>query len=200
MDDVIDDLNAISAHYIGINSGDSESDMITLATATGTTDPSGLPYVFTISMSGTGLGAQLVDAIAELSRRDSVELTFRLRDDPADSVDTVTEFVDYVQPSITGGWPDPADPSVTCDGGLEVADLYDPLDGRPDSFESVHNGTPVCFDIFVKRNVSVAATPGPQVFPLEIDIVADGDTVLETFTVHFIVPPREIPPGVVECP
>ena len=182
-------LTAISARYIGVNSGASRPDMVTVATGTGSVDTSGTPLVFDISSSGTGLGSQVVDAIEILAEQVPIEVTTRTRDDTTDSVDTVTAFIDHIEPSTLGGYPDPADPTRVCVGGLAVADLYDPLDGRSDSFTSVLPGTIVCFDIYPKQNWTVPATDAPQTFLCEIDVIGDGVTVLDSRNVYFLVPP-----------
>jgi len=182
-------LNSISAKYIGVNSGSTHADMVTIATGTGSVDSTGSPLVFDISSTGTGLGAQVVDAIEILAEQVPIEVTTQMRDDTTDLVDTVAEFIDYIEPSVVGGWPDPTDPSIICVSGLDVADLYAPIDGRNDSFTSVLPGTPVCFDIYVKQNWTVPATDEPQTFLCEIDVVGDGLTVLSTRNVYFLVPP-----------
>jgi hypothetical protein len=152
-------------------------------------DITGTPLVLDVPSDGSGLGAQLVDAIEILANLVPVEVTVDLRDDLADLVDTRVEFIDYIEPSVVGGWPDRGDPSIICVGGLEVDDRYYPLDGRPDSFTEVLPGTPVCFDIYVKQNWTVPATRDPQSFLLEIDVIANGLTVLDTRDVYFLVPP-----------
>jgi hypothetical protein len=189
LDQAVTALNSISAKYIGVNSGSSRADMEDIAIGTGSADVMGTPLVLDVPSDGSGLGAQLVDAIEILAHQVPVDVSFRLRDDPSDMVDTVSEFVDYVEPSVAGGWPDPSDPTVICVGGLDVDDRYPPLDGRPDSFSDVLPGTPVCFDVYVKQNWTVRARREPLVFLLEIDVIADGITVVDTIDVYFLVPP-----------
>jgi hypothetical protein len=188
-DQAITALNDISARYIGVNSGSSHADFVTIANGTGSVDTSGNPLVFDISSDGSGLGAQVVDAIEILANQVPIEVTTDLRDDLSDLVDTVDVFVDYIEPSVTGGFEDPRDPSVICVGGLAVDDLYDPFDGRPDSFTAILPGTPVCFDIYVKQNWDVPCTDEPQTFLCEIDVIGDAITVLDTRNVYFLVPP-----------
>jgi hypothetical protein len=163
--------------------------MQNIATGTGSVDLSGSTLVFDISSSGSGLGSQVVDAVQILANQVPIEVTTDMRDDLSDLVDTVSEFVDYIEPSVAGGWPDPSDPTIICVGGLDVADLYDPLDGRPDSFTAILPGTPVCFDIYVKQNWSVPCTEDPLTYLCEIDVIGDGLTVLDTRDVYFLVPP-----------
>jgi hypothetical protein len=190
-DRAIDALSGIGARYVGVNSGtgslSSHVDMLVVAEGTGSVDPSGTPYVFDISSDGSGLEAQIVDAVEVLADLGEVELTTALRDDPADTVDTVEAFIDSVEPSLTGGWPDPMDPTVICVGGLEVGDRYDPLDGEPDTFTSVASGTPVCFDIYVQGNETVPAIEEDQLFTCEIDVVVNGE-VADTRSIYFLVP------------
>jgi hypothetical protein len=191
-DRAISELNSISARYIGVNSGGTtgaRDDMEFIASGTGSVDHSGAPLVFDVSSTGTGLGGEVVDAIEILADQVPVDVTVDLRDDLADLVDTTVEFIDYIEPSVAGGWPDRGDPSIICVGGLEVDDRYHPLDGRPDSFTQVLPGTPVCFDIYVKQNWTVPATRDPQSFLLEIDVIADRITVVDTREVYFLVPP-----------
>ncbi len=182
-------MTSINARYIGVNSGDSGADMIQIANGTGSVDIGGSPLVFTISADGSGLGAQVVNAVSTLANQVPIEVTTRLRDDPADSVDTVASFIDHVEPSTVGGYPDPMDPTRICVGGLAVGDRYDPFTGVPDSFTSVLPGQIVCFDIYPKQNWTVPATTSPQTFRCEVDVLGDGFTVLDTRTVYFLVPP-----------
>ncbi len=188
-DDAIDALGQISAKYVGVNSGSSRADMEIIAEGTASVDTSGEPLVFDISSAGTGLGTQVVDAIATLANDVTVVATTRLRDDDSDLVDAVVEFIDHVEPSAVGGHADPLDPTKICAGGLSVGDEYEPFDGMPDSFTSVLPGTLVCFDIHVKQNWTVPALPGPQAFRCEIDVIANTVTTLDTRVIHFLVPP-----------
>jgi len=194
-------LNSISARYIGVNSGagtgSSHMDMATIATGTGSVDPSGAPLVYDISSTGIGFGSQVVDAIEILAGSPIVEFTTRLDDDPSDPVDVIAELVDCVEPSVMGGWPDPTDPTTICASGLDAADRYPPFDGRNDSFTAVPPGTAMCFDIFVKQNWTVPATDAPRILQGEIEVVGDGETDLDTRTLIFVVPvPAHDPP----CP
>ncbi len=185
-------LNGISAKYIGVNSGStygSREDMIIVATGTGSVDTSGSPLVFDIPSDGSGLGTQVVTAIEILANQVPIEVTTQLVDDPGDLVNTVEEFVDHIVPSVVGGYADPADPTVICVSGLEVGDLYAPLDGRPDSFPSILPGTIVCFDIHVKQNWTVPSSTGPQTYECDINVIGDGITILDTRKVYFLVPP-----------
>jgi len=185
-------LDSIGARYIGVNSNpgtySSHADMVVVATASGSVDWSGSPLVFDIPSDGSGLATVVVDAVEMIVETMGMEITAVLRDDPSDSIDVVAEFVDYVEPSTTGGWPDPVDPSRVCVGGLDVADLREPVDGRPDSFLDVMPGTLVCFDIRVKQNWTVPATAQMQLFAGDIDLVGDDVTILDSRRIYLMVP------------
>jgi len=130
--------------------------------------------------------------VLETGSTGPMEVTAVLRDDPSDLVDTVAEFIDFIEPSTVGGYPDPRDPSKICVSGLEVADLHEPLDDRPDAFTSVPAETVVCFDIHVKQNWTVPSCEDPRTFLCEVDLVGDGGEVLDTLRVYFLVPPEYI--------
>jgi hypothetical protein len=191
--DAIDGLNQISARYVGVNSGPStygsHDDMVVIAEGTGSVDASGTPLVFDIASDGSGLGMQVVDAVDILANNVAIEVTTDIRDDETDLVNVVTAFIDHIEASTVGGYVDPGDPERTCEGGLAVDDLYEPLDGRPDSFTGVLPGTIVCFDIYPKQNWTVVATSEPQTFRCEIDVIGNEVTVLDTRVVYFLVPP-----------
>lgn len=116
------------------------------------------------------------------------EITYELTDDPSDSVDTVAEFIDSVEPDVIGGRPDPGGSLRVCAGGLDVDDFNAPFDGAPDTFTSVPGDTLVCFDIRVKPNTTVPGEEGRAVYWCEINIVEDSISV-DTRSLIFIVPP-----------
>jgi hypothetical protein len=182
-------LNAIDAHYIGVNSGASRPDMEVIAMGTGSVDSRDSPLVFDISPTGGGLGEQVVEAIEILASQVPVDVTALLRDDPSDAIDPVATFVTLFEASTEGGHRDPLDPSVVCVPGLLVEDRYEPFDGRPDTFPGVLPGTAVCFEIRVGPNRTVPATREPQSFMARVDLVGGGTTVLDSIRIFFLVPP-----------
>jgi len=172
--------------------------MVIIAEGTGSVDEAGLAFVIDISSAADDIGTQIVDAV-DLVVPDDLEVTFRLRDDPTDLVDATEEFIDYIEPSVVGGVPDPADPTVICASGLEVDDLRDPFDARPDTFTSVPVGTAVCFDIYVKQNWSVPPTDEIATYGLEVDVMAGDGRYLDSFDITFIVPPDGTDPWNFTC-
>ncbi|MBW2261154.1 MAG: hypothetical protein JRG91_04205 [Deltaproteobacteria bacterium] len=181
-------LNSISAKYIGVNSGESalagRDDMVIIAEGTGSVAASGNPLVFDIPRDGSGLGSQVVEAIAVLSRNVPVDITAVPRDDPSDDIDALT-LIDHVEPDSDGGIALPEDHARICPGGLPVTDADD--DTILDTFSSVL-GSAVCFDVHLRRNETIPALSSHQEFRFLIDVIADGVTVLDTREVVLCVP------------
>ena len=186
---VVAALTARRARVISVDSGDtvSRADGTQLARDTGAIDPStGSPLLYTISATGTGLSAAVVDGIAAVSRipldvsAQAVDLV-----DMGETVDAVAAFVDHLEPNATGA------PGLTCTGGFATSD-YAGIDGDSfaDTFLDVTPGAPVCFDIIPKQNDTVPATLVPQIFRAQINVIGDGFTPLDDRVVYFLVPPR----------
>jgi hypothetical protein len=191
-DDAVDALNSVGAKFIGVNSGpgsgSAHDDMIVIAEGTGSVDVAGAPLVFDIATDGSGLGSQVVEAIRILSRHVPVDTSLRLRDEEGDLVDALEHFVDRFEANVEGGIADPRDPSMVCEGGLEVADLA-PVDGIPDTFTDLLPGTAVCFDVLARANWIAPETHEPQVFAVDVALLADGAAVGAGRQLRFLVPP-----------
>ncbi|MDD5307193.1 MAG: hypothetical protein PHU25_07720 [Deltaproteobacteria bacterium] len=157
-----------------------------IATDTGTVDASNKPLVYDVNANGVGLDSDVVDAVATLASQTPMAISAVARDDTTDGVDA-TVFIDHISPSTAGGTEDPEKPGVICVGGLEVED--DNGDSVPDMFPTVKAGTPVCFDIFVKKNETVQSSAKPEVYMAYVDVIGDNHTVLDTREVYFLVPP-----------
>jgi hypothetical protein len=192
-DDAITALASIDARYVGINSGtgsySAHNDMWDLAVGTDSTEFSGRPFVFDITSSGTGIDEAVVDTIELAVRTHAAEVTAVVRDDESDGIDAVWEFIDHVEPSLAGGWPDPDDPTRICASDRPVADLVEPLDGRPDTFAAVYPDMTVCFDVYVKQNWTVPATRELQVLLAHLDVVTNTGSVIVTRDIYFVIPP-----------
>jgi hypothetical protein len=187
-------MNAINAKYIGVNSGSSHADMVTVATGTGSVDSGGVPLVFDIPSTGTGLGTQVVDAVTHLANNVPIRVDAIASDDPSDSVDAVAEFVDRIQTNTSGSsiWDPILSEWRVCTSTVPTA-----TPGTPptvDYFSSVLPGQPVCFDIYPAMNSSVPPLTTPQIFRAVIDVIGDLFTPLDSRDVYFLVPP-EIPGG-----
>lgn len=48
----------------------------------------------------------------------------------------------------------------------------------------------VCFDIFVKKNVSIEPSPKPQLFKATMSVLGDRTQRLDSRDVCFLVPPK----------
>jgi hypothetical protein len=183
--DVTTALNAAQIRYIGIESGNASlrTSMQSMGRDTGSvSSTTGLPFVYTISSSGTGLSSTVVDAVAELAGNIPVRVDANAVDDPTDAVDAPAAFIDHLEANISGG----TVLGRVCTN-LPTADGNS--DGFTDYFPSVLPGTSVCFDIVAKPNQTVPATAEPQIFKASIDVVGDQRTPLDTRSVYFVVPP-----------
>ena len=188
LDQAVDALNSISAKYIGVNSTGaftgSYEEMVYIANGTGSVDAGGDPLVFNIPPDGSGLGLQIVDAIATLARNVPVDITAEPRDDPADEIDALA-FVERIEPDTDGGVGLDEDSTRVCSSDLPVTDADG--DTFADTFSSVLGGT-VCFDIHLRRNEILPPGSEPRVLRLTIDVVADGVSILDTREVLLCVP------------
>ncbi|MBN1772951.1 MAG: hypothetical protein JXB32_16905 [Deltaproteobacteria bacterium] len=184
-----DALVAANISVIGVNSGSARSHLETLARDTGAVDVGGTPLVYDISSSGTGLGTQVINAVQTLANNVPIRVDAQFVDDPADTVNTRTAFLDYLETNTSGAsvW-DPATSTTRVCTTLTAADSDG--DGHPDYFPSLLPGTSVCWDIHVKRNETVAATADAQIYRATINVIGDLFTPLDSRDVFFLVPPE----------
>jgi hypothetical protein len=186
-------LNARSIRVIGVSSGGTGSrhDLEAVARATGAVDVGGTPLVYDIPADGSGLGAQVITAVQTLATSVALRIDAVPVDDPADSVNAPAEFIAYIEANASGEMI--TDPVSGVERVCTVTDplpVDDPADGHPDYFPRVLPGTPVCFDIIPKRNVTVPATREPQMFRATIQVQGDRITILDERDVFFLVPPE----------
>lgn len=137
------------------------------------------PLAFRMNDDGSGLGAAVVTAIEVLTTYGAIDVSARPVDDPTDSVDAVSSFIDGIIANPFAGAP--------CDSGLTAVDRNG--DGKLDTFVDVLPGKRVCFDVIPKTNSSVPATEAPQMFKASISILGDEVTLLDSRSVYFLVPP-----------
>jgi len=181
----VDAINGINGKYVGINSGDSYTDMAAVAAGTGSIDMEGDPLVFNVPDGGLGIGGHIVDAVTHLFSQGSLVVTAAVRDDGADDIDA-SIFIDRIEPNTTDSMEDPDNPGVFCVTGLPTADVSG--DGHDDTFTSVAPATAVCFDVIPAGNETVPSSADPRICRVFIDIIADGITLLDTEEIYFIIP------------
>ncbi len=142
------------------------------------------PLVFDVRTDGTGLGALIVDAIEQLATFGTIDISARAvgtrdRDRPAaiDFLPDGTTTADF----ITSIVPHPPAP----DGAAIVGDV----------FVGVQPGSRVEFDL-TAQNDFVVEIEELQLFTLDIEVVGDGVTVLDSRNVYVIVPQRIVEPEI----
>ncbi|NIS37085.1 MAG: hypothetical protein GWN07_39725 [Actinobacteria bacterium] len=185
--DTINALNAINAKVVGVSvrGTTAQPDLNAIATATGAVDGAGMPLVSVTATDGTVSDA-IVDQIRTLANDTPIDISVVFEDDPSDSVDTWSAFVDHLEANEAG------DPGRGC--AARTGEDTD-ADGFPDTFRAVTPGEPVCFDIVVKQNDTVMPTGDPQLFRATLRVLGDGFTELDSRDVFFLVPPEIVVGG-----
>lgn len=194
--DIVTAMNAIGGRVVVLGptaSGASGTTWTQIAMGTNSVGTGGAPLLFP-DAGDSNVDAQVVEAIEQLVANTPLDISTRARDVDADGVDA-TRFIARIETNTTGGVADPRDATRICVGGLATLDTNS--DGVPDTFDNVRPGVPVCFDIVPAQNEFVPPTSMPQLFRAEIDVVADGVTVLDTRSVYFLVPPGRL---MLPCP
>ncbi len=176
--EAVDAMNFVGARYIGVNSGGARPDMEAIAGGTGTKDLTSTPLVFNTPEDGSGLATIIATAIDVLTSRVLLDLSFEVRDDPADAVDA-TVFIDRIEPNVSGTPLDGSSATTVCTAGLAT-------DGG--SFAGVLPGTPLCFDVHPARNTVIEASSVAQRFDVQVDVIIDGIATGASFPLIFVVP------------
>jgi hypothetical protein len=201
-DQAMESLLETDARYVGINSG-SESCrspagplspcafMRAAATATGTVDFDGNPWVFDLPGVAAPIVFQdtVIQAIEAALHRTRIDVTTSLADDPSDpdSVDA-TQFIEHRRPSCTGGgdsacWTEPE--GIAHDDAVLSVDMS--------GFFGVVPGTAVSFDVTFRNDVYVDRA-SPRVFAAYIELTTPRGTLLDRRLVFIVVPPAfEVP-------
>jgi hypothetical protein len=151
-------------------------------------DSGGSPLVYDIPTDGSGLGSQVINAVQTVATNVPIRVDAQFVDDPSDAYDTRTAFLDYIVTNVSGAAIfDPATGTTRVCTTLATGDSDG--DGHPDYFPSLLPGTSVCWDIHVKSNVAVPATPDAQIFRATINVIGDLFTPLDSRDIFFLVPP-----------
>ncbi|MCB9591475.1 MAG: VWA domain-containing protein [Sandaracinaceae bacterium] len=184
-DEAVTALTMNNIRVIGIGQGSGGiSDMNAMSTATGAVDGTGAPL--TSVWSGGAIGDTVLTQIQILSNTSRFDISVNYVDDPSDTVETFSAFVDHIEANTVGDAARGCDPRMADDTNG---------DGYPDTFRAVESGTRVCFDIIVKQNDTVMPTTVPQLFMGTLRVLGDGFTELDSRDVFFLVPPEPEDPG-----
>ena len=182
-------LATLNARVVGISTAAGANNFLNRL-VTDTTIARGAPgpastYVLS-APGGSGLSTAVTDAVRRAAAV-PLDVSARATDiaDPGETINAVSAFLDRLETrttpaaglTCTTGW-------TTLDGPGIDADAY------PDTFQRVTPGSPVCFDIIPKMNVTVMPTLVPQLFRAQIDVIGDYFTPLDNRIIFFLVPPR----------
>ncbi len=182
---------ARSAKLVGIYGSGSagttvETNLGTMATSTGAVDAANANAPLVFDGSNAGAATAIENGIRTLANGVPLDLSAPITDDPGDSVDTLTAFVDHLETLQLG--------TPACSNML--TDIDTNADTFDDAFVDVRAGTPVCWKLIVKTNTTVPATDQPQLYRATIAVYGDGVTILDTRDVFFLVPPGSFDPPV----
>jgi len=101
-------------------------------------------------------------------------------------VNAPAAFIDHIEVHMVDG-------DGTCPAGYVTADSN--TDGHADRFVQILPGSPVCWRIHVKQNVTVPAAVTPQMFRATVEVYGTGGALLDSRLVFFLVPPEVEGPG-----
>jgi hypothetical protein len=150
-------------------SATARNDANALCTATATTDASGAPIRYSIASNGTGLGATIATAIANLANYSRLDITARANDNPTTPFDERTLVASIL--AVAGSYAPGRCTGIT--GGVQ--------------FNQCLPGTMVQFQ--VNFTGVVMPTSMPQRFDFTIDTIGNGSSVMSTTPVTIVIPP-----------
>jgi len=158
------------------------SNLQTMALNTGAIDAANgnAPLVF--NGAGTNAAAAIRAGILALANGLPLDINAVNADVGGDAVDAVAAFVHHIETLQLG--------TAQCSAGL--SDIDTNADTYRDKFIQVRTGTPVCWKVVSKPNMTVPATDAPQLFRSTITVYGDGITQLDRRDVYFLVPPRPL--------
>lgn len=183
---VLPAMTARSAKLVGILGDGGAASVLTglqtMATNTGAVDSQNgnAPLVF--NGSGATAATAIENGIRTLANNIPLDMSAVTNDDPGDTVNAVTAFVDHLETLQLG--------TALCANGL--TDIDTNADTFDDAYVDVRAGTPVCWKLIPKVNNTVPATDVPQLFRATVEVIGDGVTTLDTRDVFFLVPPEPI--------
>jgi hypothetical protein len=140
------------------------------ALETGSVNSSGIPFVYKVRTDGSGLGAEVVNAVNSLVATMLLQVSSRWSD------------------------PDPAAP----DASVLISDVdpvacshCDSMNHATNEAVNVYPGSTVTFRVSLE-NTAIPAGSDPQEYDLLVEILDNGTSVLSSITVHVLVPAEHV--------
>jgi hypothetical protein len=134
--------------------------------------------------AGANAATAIQTGILRLANGLPLDINAISADDTSDTIDAVASFVDHLETLQLG--------TAACANNL--TDVDSNADTFKDKYIQVQTGTPVCWKVVSKPNITVPATDQPQVFRATVQVFGDGITLLDTRDVFFLVPPKPADP------
>jgi hypothetical protein len=163
----------------GFESG-TDTNLRTMASDTGAVDAANgnAPLVF--DGAGANAATAIQTGIFRLANGLPLDINAITADVGGDAVDAVASFVDHLETLQSG--------TAQCANGLTDIDTNG--DTFKDKYLQVRTGTPVCWRVVSKQNMTVMPTDAPQLFRATVSVFGDGVTQLDQRNVFFLVPPK----------
>lgn len=183
-----DALSAAGIFYVGIDADPSTiatADMSAIATAAGSLDKTGAPFVR--SGDEAAVATAVSSAIQEIVNEVPIRVTIEALEVEGDAGDALP-FLDYLEVNVSGADLD-NDSTIDCEVISPTEDTDNPTDGYDDAFPSIQPGSRVCWDVHPADNTTVEEAEQAQIFILELVVRGDG-AVLDKRRVFFLIPPQ----------
>ena len=145
-------------------------DFNTVATASGSVDSTGTPFVYNIRSDGSGLDGTVVGAIEDLANETRLDISGVAIDNPATAIDE-RDFVTSITAATFG-------PGGTCNS----------VSGN--RFIACVPGTDIRFEIVFRNDVVTPHPTDAQVFDFSIRALYDDSAIAAEKPVRIVVPPE----------
>jgi len=156
-------------------------DLSALATAAGSIDTNGQPFVR--SGDNAAVATQIDTALHEMIELTPMQVTVELVEVSWDDGDAMP-FFDYLVVNETADID--GDGTTDCTSGLATAD--GDSDGHDDTYNDVEPNNRVCWSFFPSTTHEATTTQNVQTFVLEVTVSGNG-AILDQFYAWWVVPP-----------
>ena len=157
------------------------NDLAAIATAAGSLDSNGQPFVR--SGSNSAVSGAITSALQEIIEQVPLEATIEVVDMPGDSGDAM-DFIDHWVVNVSGADLD-GDGDVDCSAENALDSDGDTWD---DTFPDALPGLGLCWDLVAADNQFVVQTNDIQLYQAQVTLRGNG-AILDLVNAWFIVPP-----------
>ena len=178
-------LAAQDINFVGIDCDVSHAglvDLQALATAAGSVDSTGAPFVR--SGDNAAVATQVTSALQEILDIVPMEVTVDLAEVGGDDGDALP-LLDYITVNTSGV---DLDSDGVADCGLATTTADGDGDGWDESFTDADPSSPVCWDLVALESAMPMGTAAVQIYTVEVKVLGNG-ALLDIIHAHFVVAP-----------